>query len=132
MTTLSVDLWMLVAATMWTLALTAPLLVGRVKTPGGHPWALGNREEPFAFAPWLGRANRAHRNMVENLAPFAVLVLVCHVTGKANDLTALGSQIFVGARVAHALCYIAGLVPWRTLAFIVGFGAELVIFFQLL
>ena len=29
---------------------------------------------------WVGRTARAHLNLVENLAPFAILVLVAHVT----------------------------------------------------
>ena len=33
---------------------------------------------------WIGRAKRAHLNMIENLLPFAALVLVAHVTGAAR------------------------------------------------
>ena len=43
---------------------------------------------------WAERAKRAHINMAENLAPFAALVLVAHVTGAANATTAMGAAIF--------------------------------------
>jgi uncharacterized MAPEG superfamily protein len=75
---------------------------------------------------------RAHINMAENLAPFAALVLVAHVTGAANAITAMGAAIFFWSRLAHALMFIAGL-PWvRTLAFVVGVVGELLILTQIL
>lgn len=87
----------------------------------GLPAAVGNREDVRGDPPGLpGRALRAHRNMIENLVLFAVLVLTAHVAGKANAMTALGAQIFFFARVAYALLYIAG-VPWlRSLAWAAG------------
>ena len=120
---LSTELTMLVASAMWCIALTGPLMVGRSMTPGGIGWGLGNREEPFNGPAWIGRAQRAHMNMVENLAPFAVLVLILHVLGRTSDLTALCTVVFLGARVAHSAFYIAGLVPWRTVAHTVSVGA---------
>ena len=78
------------------------------------------------------RAQRAHANLVENLAPFAVLVLVAHVSGSANETTALGAQLFFWARVVQAAVHIAG-VPWlRTFAFLAGWVGNLLIFWQIL
>lgn len=57
------------------------------------------------------RLQRLTANLQENLVMFAVLVLVAHVAGVANDNTALGATIFFFARVAHAVVYAAGL-PW--------------------
>ena len=68
---------------------------------------------------------------MENLAPFAVLVLVAHVTGKANATTALGAQIFFWGRIAHAALYITGIPYARTAAFTVAFVGEILILFQL-
>src|SRR5262249_56035829 len=91
---MTTDLWMLVWSAVLCLALPLPYLVARATTPGGAAWGLGNRQRDFTFPAWAGRAERAHRNLVENLAPFAILVLVAHVTGKANATTALGATIF--------------------------------------
>ena len=77
----------------------------------GLPLLAGNREGMPEIKGWGGRAARAHRNMLENLVLFAVLVLVAVVAGKSNAMTLLGAQIFLGARIVYALVYIAGL-PW--------------------
>ena len=122
---LSTELTMLVASAMWCIALTGPLMIGRIMTPGGIDWGLGNREEAFTGPEWIGRAQRAHMNMVENLAPFAVLVLIIHVLGRSSDLTAISTVVFLSARVAHSAFYISGLVPWRTLAHTVSVGATI-------
>src|SRR5262249_58150234 len=95
-------------------------------------WGRGNREEDFGFPAWAGRAERAHQNLVENLAPFAILVLVAHVTGRANATTALGATLFFWGRVLHALTYLAGIVYLRTVMFIIAIIGEILIFRQLL
>ena len=57
--------------------------------------------------------------MLENLVLFAILVLVAHAAGRANEMTALGAMLFFYGRLAHAIVYIAG-VPWvRTAAWTV-------------
>ena len=42
----------------------------------GLPALAGNREALAPFSGWAGRAQRAHRNMLESLVLFAALVLV--------------------------------------------------------
>ena len=80
---------------------------------------------------WGQRAKRAHLNMVENLAHFAVLVIVAHLAGKANDVTALAAQIYFWARLGHVLVFYAA-IPWvRTIAFVIGIAAEIAIFIQI-
>jgi uncharacterized MAPEG superfamily protein len=99
---------------------------------GGLDWGLGNRDAPLPAGPaWAARGRRAHQNMVENLAPFAAVVLIAHAIGVHNSWTVLGAQLFFWGRVAHAVTYVAGLVPWRTLAFAVGQIGTLLIFVQL-
>jgi|TARA_B100001971_G_C17857527_1_gene366622 uncharacterized MAPEG superfamily protein len=81
----------------------------------GLPALVGNREDVVETAV-AGRAKRAHRNMLENLVLFAALVLVVQVAGLNDTNTALGAQIFVYARLAHAVIYLIG-IPWlRTAA----------------
>jgi uncharacterized MAPEG superfamily protein len=129
---LTTDLRMLVYTGVLTLLIPMVYLVGRVRTPGGSAWGLGNRDQPMQFPGWSQRAERAHANLVENLAPFAILVLVAHLSGQANDLTAIGARIFFWARVAHAVIYIAGVTRVRTLIFLVGLAAEILIVSQIL
>src|ERR1051325_7384460 len=96
-------------------------------TAGGLDWGFCNRDAPPAGAGWAGPARRAHANLVENLAPFAILVLVAHVAGKANATTALGATVFFWGRVGHAVTYIAGLIYIRTAVFFVATLGELMI-----
>ncbi len=58
-----------------------------------------------------GRAQRAHRNMLESMALFAPLVLVAVVAGKTNATTLMGAQIFFWARLVYAPVYYVG-TPW--------------------
>lgn len=122
---MTIDLWMLVASAglQWALIMTAA-------TPrlllNGIPWAVSNRETKSVEVPkWAERAQRTSDNMQENLVLLAILVLVVHVADLANDTTALGTQVFLGARIVHTLVFFAG-VPWvRTVAWavsVVGMG----------
>ena len=77
----------------------------------GLPTLAGNREGMGEQAGMPGRAQRAHRNMLESLVLFAILVVVAHLAQRNNATTLLGAQLFVGARLAYALIYIAG-IPW--------------------
>ena len=117
---MTTDLRMLVWTTLLALALPFIYLAGLTLAPGGAAWSLGNRAAPLAGVPeWAARAQRAHLNLLQNLAPFAILVLVAQVSGKANATTALGATTFFWARVAHAAVYIAGIRYFRTLVFAV-------------
>ena len=92
----------------------------------------GNRDGMPEIGGWGGRAARAHRNMLENLVLFAALVLVAVIAGKTNAMTLLGAQIFLYARIAYALVYIAGL-PWvRTAVWGVSVVGMAMIFLQLI
>ena len=128
---MTTDLWMLVATALLALILPFVYSTSRILRPGGFAWSLSNREQPLEISPWTARAIRAHQNLVENIGPFAVLVLVAHVAGKSDPLTALGSTIFFWSRLAHALLYIAGLTYLRTFAFGAGLVGEVVILRQL-
>ena len=97
----------------------------------GLPALAGNREDLPALAGWAGRAQRAHRNMLESLPLFIALVLVAQVTSHANATTALGAQLFFWARLVYAIVYIVG-IPWlRTLVWAVSVVGLLLIFAQL-
>ena len=116
----------------WTAALTAvlwiPYIVGQVMTTGMITAARYRDPTPPEVPAWVNRCNRAHLNAVESLAPFAVVVLIAHVTGAANETTALWAAVFFYARLAHAVVYWLGIPYVRTLAFAAGMLATLIIF----
>jgi uncharacterized MAPEG superfamily protein len=98
----------------------------------GLPTLAGNREHFPELTGLAGRAARAHRNMLESLVLFAVLVLVAQIAGLRNDMTLLGAQLFFWGRAAYAAVYVAGL-PWiRTATWGVSVVGLVLIFLQLI
>jgi uncharacterized MAPEG superfamily protein len=98
----------------------------------GLPRLAGNREGLPELTGWAGRAQRAQRNMLENLALFIALVLIAEIARRTNAMTLLGAELFFWGRVAHGIIYVAGL-PWlRTLAWTVSVIGLILIFLQLI
>jgi uncharacterized MAPEG superfamily protein len=98
----------------------------------GLPTLAGNRDNVPPLTGWVGRAQRAHHNMLESLVLFTALVLIAVVASKTNDKTLLGAQIFLWARVAYAAVYLAG-IPWlRTGVWFVSVIGLVLIFLQLM
>jgi uncharacterized MAPEG superfamily protein len=86
----------------------------------GLPTAAGNQHDIAPWTGWNDRLNRAIRNLIEATAIFAPIVIAVQISGLNNETTAMGAQIFVIARIAHAVVYTLG-VPWvRTAAWFVG------------
>jgi uncharacterized MAPEG superfamily protein len=97
----------------------------------GLPLLAGNRENMPAITGWGGRAERAHRNMLQSLVLFTALVLAAQVTNKLDATTALGAQLFFWGRLAYAAVYVIGL-PWiRTLVWLVAVIGLILIFIRL-
>lgn len=91
----------------------------------------GNREGLPPLTGWPGRAQRAHRNMLENLVLFAALVLICAAANKTNATTLLGAQLFLWARLAYAVIYVVGVPYLRTAAWLVSVIGLVLIVLQL-
>ena len=78
------------------------------------------------------RADRTYLNAVEVFAPFAVLVIVAHLTGKANAMTAFWAACFFWLRLAHAGRLLARRSYVRTLIFTLGFVAIVGMFWEVI
>jgi len=126
------DLWILLSLALLTEILTLPPLIARGSVPGGIRWIFYNRDtELQGVAPWGGRAVRAHDNLADNLAMYAVVIGLAHVTGATNDITASAGETLLAARVLHAVVYIAGIPYLRTAVFAVAQLAMLVYVWQI-
>jgi uncharacterized MAPEG superfamily protein len=90
-------------------------LIGAMANPSRH-------DKPQS--PWAQRLYFAHTNAVENLVIFAPLVLILDAQGNSTMSTALACAVFFWARLAHAILYTMGIPVLRTLAFTVGFLAQ--------
>ena len=120
----------------YTAALTAilwvPYIVGMVIANGMITAQQYKDPTPPELPAWVKRCNRAHINAVESIAPFAVMVLIAHVSGAANETTAMWAMVFFFARLAHAIVYWLGIPFLRTGAFAVGLLATLLIFYEVI
>jgi len=126
------ELYSLAVISTATALMWVPYVLARMTTHGVMR-AIGNPGPGYpSDAPWVDRARRAHMNAIENLAVFAPLVLVAAIVEVSTKATVLSAQIYVAARLAHFLIYTAGVPIVRTLAFLIGACATLVIAMALL
>ena len=120
---------------IWTAALTIlQMLVSALGSISqiGLTTLAGNRDNLTETTGWASRAQRAHRNMLESIAVFAILVMSAHHLDISNDMTVLGAQLFFWGRVAFSIIYIVG-IPWvRTAAWGVSLVGLILIFSQLI
>lgn len=76
---------------------------------------------------WADRAKRAHLNAMDNLAVFAAVVLAAALLGATGGSVLLAVKIYVAARLAHYVVYVAGIPVARTVTYLIGFFATLFI-----
>jgi len=120
----------------WTAFLTAclwiPYVVAQVKTNGFLQPANYVDPTPRPLPLWGKRADRTYLNAVEVFAPFAALVIVAQLAGKANAMTAFWAACFFWLRLAHAVVYLLGIAYIRTVFFVLGFIALAGIFWEII
>lgn len=99
----------------------------------GLKWNMSPRDQ--ADMPPLSdmakRLERAQANLYETLPIFIAAVLIAHVSGRADSLTALGAHIYLFARIAYVPLYAYGLSPWRSLVWIVSLIGLLMVIWRL-
>jgi len=125
------ELMYLVWVTVLTALIWIPYILDRVMV-WGLPDTVGYPENPKPQSPWARRMMKAHDNAIENLVVFAALVLVAQDLGISNEATVIACAAYFWARVVHVLAY-TFKVPWvRTIAFTIGFVAQMTLAWQLL
>ena len=128
---MSTELTSLVEVSTFTAVLWIPYVLNRMIVRG-IPATVGYPNDPEPLAPWAQRLRAAHANAVENLVVFAALVLAAHALGVSTPVTAAAGPLYLWSRVAHAVTY-TFRVPWlRTLAFVGGFAAQMMVAGELL
>jgi uncharacterized MAPEG superfamily protein len=129
---MTTDLRFLAYTAILTAALWIPYVVAQVMTNGflAPPNYVDPTPRPVPL--WGKRADRTYLNAVEVFAPFAALVIVAHLAGKANAITAFWTICFFWLRLAHAVVYLLGVPYVRTVIFTLGFVCVVGIFWQLI
>lgn len=74
-------------------------------------------------SPRTGRLFRALNNHFEGLILFTLAVVVVTLSGQSSGFTAACAWTYLIARILYVPAYAFGLVPWRSLIWMVGFGA---------
>ena len=125
------DLFWLTLTALLAASLWIPYIVGVNTTPV----AAGDENRPLdqrMLVPWVHRAFRAHLNLLEQFLPFAAIVMVAHLAGASNAVTAWAAAAFFWIRVVHAVWMIGGfpVLPARPLIFSAGWLAILAIGWQ--
>ncbi|MFN4296329.1 MAG: MAPEG family protein [Brevundimonas sp.] len=103
------------------LALVQILWAGAARTSElGIKWNAGPRDGVAPPpGPMAGRLIRAQANLFETLPLFAAAVIMAEVAGKAGDLTYIGAQMYVFARIAYVPVYMLGIPYVRSLIWLV-------------
>jgi uncharacterized MAPEG superfamily protein len=99
----------------WLMLATASFLRARAWNSAGLRIALGNRDDLPPPTGLAGRADRAARNMVENLVLLVALVAAVYFAGRHDRIADAGATIFFWSRLAYWPCYLAGIVYLRTI-----------------
>jgi uncharacterized MAPEG superfamily protein len=128
---MTVELKYLAFVTVLTGLMWVPYILNEIMVRGVVD-AVGYPDNPKPLAAWARRMKAAHYNAVENLVVFAALVLTAHAAGISRPAIAASAIAYFWARVVHFAAYTFA-VPWvRTLAFVVGVGAQLCIAWHIL
>ena len=121
-------LTLLMTALFWV-----PYILDRLAVRGVVPALTDSK--PEAGGPhslWAQRAIKAHANAVENLMIFAPAVLILHALSISTPVTRAAVVVYFAARLAHFLVYTFGVPLLRTIAFTVGWAAQIALLATLL
>ena len=124
---MSRELFWLTATVILTGVLWIPYILDRAMVRGFMS-AMGNpspNDKPQSH--WAMRLYFAHTNAVENLIIFAPLVMILDSLNISSPTTEIACATYFWARLAHAILYTFGVKVLRSLAFTVGFGAQVVL-----
>ncbi len=117
----------LLAGSLWI-----PYIVGVNATPAKELADFHRPPDIRQMPAWVHRAYRAHQNLLEQLMPFAVVLLVAHVLGISTVWTVGAAMAFFWLRVAHAVGMISGMAgfPVRPIIFTAGWVCIVIVAVQ--
>ncbi len=130
MQSLSTELRYLLYVGLLQLVIWVPYILAHLNRVGVST-ALGYRVSQD-MPDWAHRLKAAHYNLVENLVPFAAVVVAGEFVGVHTAVTHACAVIFFLARIAHPIAAVAQVWGTRTVAFAVGWAATIVYLFVVL
>ncbi|WP_299471796.1 MAPEG family protein [uncultured Roseibium sp.] len=121
------ELAWLIAISIFTAALWMPYVLESFVRRGVFVTMGNPSPDDHPMPAWADRAKRAHLNAVDNLVVFAAVVLAAVQLGTTGGAILTAVQVYVLARIAHYVVYVAGVPVARTLTYLIGFFATLFI-----
>ena len=121
---MSKELYWLVLSAAMTGLLWVPYILDRIMVRGLMGAMANPTRNDTPQSAWAQRLYFAHTNAVENLVIFAILVLILDAEGRSTAATVTACAVYFWARLAHIIVYALGIPVFRTLAFAVGFAAQ--------
>lgn len=106
---MTVEVRWLVFTALFIGSLWIPYIVGVNMTSFEGKHRLFDRSpDPGKMVPWVNRSLRAHQNALEQLLPFAIIVIAGANSGVSTSTTTACAITFFWLRVAHAAGMISG------------------------
>lgn len=121
---MSIALLCLLFAAIMILLTKVPVAMAMARMKGGydnhHPRAQQARLEGFG-----ARALASHQNMLEAFPIFAAGLLAALLAGAVGQWTTVLAVVFIIARIAYTILYLADFHLLRSMSWGVGFGASI-------
>ena len=120
----------ILAASLWI-----PYIIGvNVSSFEGKEELFVRPPNPSKMPAWVHRSLRAHQNLLEQLLPFSVIILIGAVARVSTPIMGPLAAIFFWLRVAHAVGMISGWarLPIRPLIYFSGWIVTLLYVWQVL
>jgi uncharacterized MAPEG superfamily protein len=122
---MSKEIMWLTLTVILTGVLWIPYILDRIMVRGLMGAMANPSPDDTPQSPWARRLQSAHLNAVENLVIVATLVLTLQIMQHSTNSTVIACAVYFWARLAHAIVYTLGIPVLRTLAFAVGFLAQI-------
>lgn len=91
----------------------------------GYTSSARDRPPSRQMSAVTARLQRAMNNHFEGLILFTIAVVVVTLSNQSTTATQYAAYLYLAARVAYVPAYAAGLRPWRSAIWFVGFFATL-------
>lgn len=115
------------------------LLLVQISLPGrylteqvGTAAQMGPRDDLPPPSKNLARSRRALANLQETLPVFLTLAILSILLGEQGWLSLVGAGLYLIGRIAHVVCYMKALSPWRSVSFLVALSGCLLLAIPLL
>ena len=114
---------LVLAALVQVVTFVAYAIPANIELGSGYTMSARDREPTRQMSDRTARLGRAMNNMFEGLILFGIASLVIHTTDQSTGYTALLAWVFLAARIAYIPAYAYGLRPGRSIIWVIGFGA---------